>query len=258
MSPALPARRHAVLVKPSVAAAEQEAASLIAQLLVAGPNAVLGLATGRSMIGVYEELVRRCERGDVSFARAQSFNLDEYCGLPAEHPASFAAYMDRHLFGAVDIDPARAHLPDGNAPDGARAYEDAIAAAGGIDLQLLGIGRNGHIGFNEPGSDRDTRTRIVDLAQETRKANAPDFPDGLPVPDRAITMGIATIMKARRIVLLATGAAKAEALADALEGAVGKHNPASFLRLHPDVTIVCDPEAAHTLTPPTEMEKRHG
>jgi glucosamine-6-phosphate deaminase len=231
---------------PDAAAAEAAVAARLIARLAAAPDSVLGLATGRSMIGVYRHCVAAYRAGRVSFARMTSFNLDEYCDLPEGHPSSFAAYMREHLFGKVDADPARTHLPEGGA-DGAEAYEAAIRAAGGIDLQLLGVGRNGHIGFNEPGSPPDSRTRIVTLSPDTREANATDFPPGESVPERAVTMGLATILSARAIVLLATGAAKAEALAAALTGPVTTTLPASFLRHHSDVTVICDEDAASRL-----------
>lgn len=231
---------------PDAEAAEAAVASRLIAALGAAPDAVLGLATGRSMVGVYRRCVAAFRGGAVSFARMTSFNLDEYCDLRAGHEASFRAYMQRELFDHVDADPARTHLPEGSA-EGARAYEDAIAAAGGIGLQLLGVGRNGHIGFNEPGSPPDSRTRIVTLSPDTRAANKGDFPPGESVPERAVTMGLATILSARSIVLLATGAAKAEALAAALHGPVTTSVPASFLRHHPDVSVICDEEAAARL-----------
>ncbi|GHA29843.1 putative glucosamine-6-phosphate deaminase 2 [Devosia pacifica] len=247
-----------IIIAENTDAAERAAAALIEASILAKPASVLGLATGRSMIGVYRALVAAYAESRISFSQVASFNLDEYCGLAPNHPASFAHYMNEHLFDAVDIRRDQAHLPDGNATDAAKSYERAIAEAGGIDLQLLGIGRNGHIGFNEPGSDAATRTRVVELARQTQDANAADFPAGTPVPDHAITMGIATILEARQIVLLATGAAKADAVFAAVNGEVGTHNPASFLRTHSDVTIICDRDAARRLPHPAQAETRHG
>jgi glucosamine-6-phosphate deaminase len=193
----------------------------------------------------------------LSFARVTSFNLDEYCGLPADHPSTFLAYMREKLFSLVDIDASKAHLPDGSAvdPDAvAAAYEASIAKAGGIDLQLLGIGQNGHIGFNEPGSPAISRTRRVSLSPLTLAANAADFPSGEMPPPHAITMGIATILEAREIILLATGAGKAAALEAAINGPVSENCPASFLRLHPHVTIVCD-IAAYPAAAPQQQSR---
>ena len=245
-----PAPSPTLVVRPTREAAEGVVADFLAASIRQSAGIVLGLATGRSMVGVYRRLVEAHRAGELSFARTRSFNLDEWCGLAPTHPASFAAYMRNHLFGHVDIAPAAWHLPAAGAPDAGPAYEAAIAAAGGIDVQLLGIGRNGHIGFNEPGSARTSRTRIVTLDASTRAAAAGDFPPGESVPQTAMTMGVATILEARRIVLLATGAAKAEALAAALEGPETPANPASFLKSHPRVSIVADrAAAAHLATP---------
>jgi glucosamine-6-phosphate deaminase len=228
-------------------AVADHAAAHIVQRLTDEPDLVLGLPTGETPRGIYARLVEACRRGEVSFANAASFNLDEYLGLPPDHPASYHTYMREMLFRHIDIDPARAHLPDGLATDttaeGLR-YEQAIVEAGGIDLMVLGIGSNGHIGFNEPGSPFDSRTRPVRLTEATRAANRRSFPAGETVPKSAITMGIATILDAREILLVATGAAKAEALAAALHGPLSPQCPASALRRHSAVTVVCDGAAA--------------
>jgi len=229
-------------------AAETDLAARVAAQLRRKPDTVLGLATGNSMIGVYRALVEMHRNDGLSFSRATSFNLDEYCGLPAGHPASFASYMRDHFFAHVDMPAQSAHLPE---EDGCAAYEAAIAEKG-IDLQILGIGRNGHIGFNEPGAAVTSRTRVVELALATRAANERDFPEGETVPTHAVTMGIATILSARSILLLATGEAKAKALAQALDGPITPHNPASFLRLHSDVAVICDSDAARFLSSPRE------
>lgn len=235
-------------VLESPAAAEARVAELVAETVRAKPAVILGLATGRSMIAVYAQLVRQYRAGTLSFAQCTSFNLDEYCDLPASHPSSFASYMRQHLFDHADFAPGACHLPDPTGTDAsADAYENAIRTAGGIDLQLLGVGRNGHIGFNEPGAPFASRTRRVTLAESTRSANAPDFPPGEAVPSSAVTMGIATIMDAKRIVLLATGAAKADALARALIGTVDPECPASILQKHHDVTVICDRAAVAAL-----------
>ncbi|WP_118136962.1 glucosamine-6-phosphate deaminase [Oceanicella sp. SM1341] len=246
MSPLLQA---AIRVLPDAEAVAGEAARLIGDHLAAEPAAVLGLATGRTPLGIYRRLAARHAAGGLSFARATSFNLDEYRGLGPDHPASFAAYMRRELFGRVDLPASRAHVPPGlgDAAEAAARYEAQIAAAGGIGLQLLGIGRNGHIGFNEPGAPFDSRTREVVLDESTREANAPDFPPGTEVPARALTMGIGTILEARRILLVATGAAKAEALRRAFRAPPDTACPASALTAHPDLTLVCDRAAAALL-----------
>jgi glucosamine-6-phosphate deaminase len=237
-----------LLIHDTPAAAALRTAQFVADAVRAHPACVLGLATGRSMIEVYAQLVRAHRAGQMSFAGCTSFNLDEYCDLPAGHPSSFTSYMRRHLFNHVDFAPGHWHLPDGaGTPESADAFERAIRAAGGIDLQLLGVGLNGHIGFNEPGSAPASRTRKVGLVPSTRQANAPDFPADEAVPEAAVTMGIATILDARHIVLLATGAAKADALRRAFQGPVDPECPASILQRHDRVTVICDTAAASAL-----------
>lgn len=239
-----------VLVLPDAAAAAARAAALVADTLRSQPAPVIGLATGGTMEAVYAELRRRHRDEGLSFAGATTFNLDEYVGLAPDHPQSYRQTMAQLLFDHVDLDPARCHLPRGDAPDPeaeAARYETAIDAAGGIDLQLLGIGRNGHIGFNEPTSSLGGRTRIKTLTAETREANARFFGSLAEVPRYAITMGPATIMDARHCVLLATGAAKAQAVARMIEGPLGADCPATVLQWHPKATIVLDAEAAGRL-----------
>lgn len=238
-----------VLILDGAEAAAERVAEMVAARLGSTPGAVLGLATGETMRPVYARLVALHREGRADFAGAATFNLDEYVGVGPGHPASFAAFMRETLFDHVNLDPARCRLPRGDAPDPeaeARAYEAAIAAAGGIDLQVLGIGRNGHLAFNEPTSSLASRTRIKTLTEATRRANAPAFaPD--PVPRHAITMGIATILEARACVLLATGAAKAEAVARMVEGPLGADCPATALQMHPAATVVLDAAAAGRL-----------
>ncbi len=224
--------------------AERAATMMLRDHLVSQAKPVLGLATGRTMLNVYALLRKWHHEGSLSFSNASSFNLDEYCGLAHDDPASFAHYMRSHLFDHVDIAHHCVHFPDDEAPV---QFDRLIELHGGIGLQLLGIGRNGHIGFNEPGSRVEDRTRIVTLADATRKANAGDFPDGQMPPEKAVTMGVATILDARRIVLLATGIEKAEALRQALRGPIGPQCPASYLQLHDDVTVICDSNAARLL-----------
>ncbi len=239
-----------VLICASAADAIARAARQVVATIAAKPGAALGLATGATFAPVYAALVAAHRAGEVSFARVASFNLDEYVGLPAAHPQSYRSEMRRMLFDHVDIDPARAHLPDGNAADPdaeAARYDRAIAAAGGIDLQLLGLGVNGHIGFNEPSSSLGSRTRTKDLAPPTIAANRRFFPAGEEPPRQSITMGVATIMEARDILLLATGAAKAAALRATVEGPVTAFCPASALQFHPRVTVLCDEAAASGL-----------
>jgi glucosamine-6-phosphate deaminase len=225
--------------------ASNAVADLIERRMLENPAMTLGLATGATPRLVYRKLVERA--GAPSWRRVRCFNLDEYVGLDADHPASFARYMRELLFNHVDVAMNRTHIPDGTAPDldvAAKAYEQLIVENGGIDLQLLGIGRNGHIGFNEPGSAHESKTRKVRLAPSTIDANRPDFPEGEEPPATALTMGIGTILAAREIALLATGSAKAEALAAALQGPVSIDCPASALRRHGAVTVFCDEDAA--------------
>jgi glucosamine-6-phosphate deaminase len=203
------------------------------------PRVVLGLPTGRTPIGMYERVVRECSREYHCFRDVTTFNLDEYAGVPPEHPASYSTYMRQHLFDHVDLDPANAHLPNGMAPDldvECLRYEREIRDAGGLALTFLGLGRNGHIGFNEPGTPFDARTRVVELTESTRKANAENFPDG-HVPTHAITMGIATILESQRIVLLVAGEGKEGAIERLRAGEITEEFPASALWRHGDVTV---------------------
>lgn len=204
------------------------------------PKSVLGLPTGRTPVGMYDQVVQQCAREPACFSEISTFNLDEYVGIPKEHPGSYFAFMREHLFADVDIDPSRSNLPDGMARDleaECTRYEARIRAAGGLDLTFLGLGRNGHIGFNEPGTPFDSRTRVVQLHESTRSANASLFEDG-HVPTHAITMGIGTILKSRRIVMLVSGTGKEEAVARLREGKPDPAFPASALWLHPDVTVL--------------------
>lgn len=239
-----------VLVMPSAERAANRAAGLIVDTLAAEPACVLGLATGSTMEPVYADLIARHHAGAISFANVTSFNLDEYVGLSPDHPQSYRQTMRRLLFDHIDIDPVRCHLPRGDTADPhveAARYDAAITAAGGIDIQLLGIGHNGHIGFNEPTSSLGARTRIKTLTRSTRNANARFFGDADAVPRYAITMGIANILEAGHCVLVATGKAKAEAVARMIEGPLGADCPATALQLHPKATVIVDREAAAQL-----------
>jgi glucosamine-6-phosphate deaminase len=227
------------------------AARFTSRQVRARPSLVLGLATGRTMIAYYRELVALHRAGEVSFAGCTSFNLDEYVGIPEDHPSSYHAFMRRHLGSHVDLPPARMHLLDGNARDvlhEAAGYEAAIRQAGGIDLQLLGIGQNGHVAFNEPGSSLASRTRVKRLTPSTMKANAEDFGSPDAVPKYVMTMGVGTILDARFVLLLASGASKARAVAAMIEGPVTAQRPASVLQLHRHAFVVADPDAAAALT----------
>lgn len=216
------------------------------------PKIVLGLATGSTPMGIYRELIQLHQAGQTDFSIATTFNLDEYYPIRPEHPQSYFSYMKKHLFDHVNINLENTHIPTGNTKDvekQCREYEEKIARAGGVDLQLLGIGRNGHIGFNEPGTAFEQATHIVKLADETIQDNARFFETEDLVPTQAITMGIKTIMQSKEILLLANGIQKAQALKDAICGPVTTEVPASVLQLHPNVTFVLDKDAASLLPP---------
>jgi glucosamine-6-phosphate deaminase len=221
----------------------------VAALVAAKPCAVLGLATGSSPLAVYRDLGRRQAAGELSLAAAQAFLLDEYVGLPPGHAQSYRAFVARELEAQVDLAPGAVQGPDVHAPDLAAAcdrYEAAIRAAGGVDLQILGIGTDGHIGFNEPGSSLASRTRIKTLTDRTRRDNARFFSEPDEVPRHVVTQGVGTILEARHLVLLAFGEAKADAVAAAVEGPVTAMVPGSALQLHPHATVVVDePAASH-------------
>jgi glucosamine-6-phosphate deaminase len=240
-----------VLIFPDAAAAVAHVASAVLDQVAAHPETVLGLATGATMQGVHAGVVGQAAARGVRFDRVTSFNLDEYWRLPPDHPGSFTRAMRQTVFDPLGMDPARSHLPDGMAADPqaeSARYESLIAAAGGIDLQLLGIGVNGHIGFNEPTSSLASRTRLVALAAATLAANRASFPQPGSMPTHALTMGIASILDARRCLLLALGPAKARAIAGMAEGPLSAMCPASALQLHPATTVVLDPAAASALT----------
>lgn len=221
-------------------------AGIITGLVQTKPDAVLGLATGGTPVGIYEELVKTYKRGVVSFRNVTSFNLDEYVGLPVTHPESYYSYMDQHLFKHIDLPQEQRHLPDGNAPDPkeeCKRYDALLAKSKQIDLQLLGIGHNGHIGFNEPDHALMSGTHLVELKPVTREANARFFPSLDDVPTHAITMGMATILKAKMILLVVRGADKAEIIHKALTGPIATEVPASLLQTHPHLVVLLDSEA---------------
>lgn len=227
------------------------AAAKIAAVVDAKPGAALGLATGSSPLAIYAELGRRVEAGRLDLSRNAAFALDEYVGLPPEHPESYADTIRRTVTEPLRMDPALVHTPDGmaaNIPAACQAYEDAIASAGGVDVQILGIGSNGHIGFNEPTSSLTSRTRIKTLTPSTRHDNARFFTErGEQVPTHCLTQGLGTIMAARELVLVATGERKAEAIARAVEGPITSMTPASILQFHRRATVVIDEAAASGL-----------
>jgi glucosamine-6-phosphate deaminase len=226
-------------------------ADIVAAAITAGNGrAVLGLATGSSPLPAYRELIRRHRTEGLSFARVSAYLLDEYIGLPDGHPQAYREVIRRELTGQLDIDPAEVHGPDGVHPDPAKAaaeYEGAVLAGGPIDVQLLGIGSNGHLGFNEPGSSLRSPTRVVALTERTRRDNARFFRSLAAVPRRVITQGLGTISRAEHLVLIASGAGKAAAVADALEGPLSATCPASVLQWHPRVTVLLDEAAASRL-----------
>ncbi len=226
------------------------AAQLVAHELNAKPNAVLGLATGGTPLALYRELVQMHREEGLDFSQVTTFNLDEYVGLDRNHPQSYHHFMHDNLFRHINVAPQNIHIPSGtthNYEAFCKWYEDQIESAGGIDLQVLGIGSDGHVAFNEPGSSLGSRTRIKTLAQQTIQDNARFFENPDDVPIYAITMGVGTILEARRLLLLASGESKAEAVAAAIEGPVTSLCTASALQLHPDAIILLDTEAASQL-----------
>lgn len=227
----------------------ESGAGMITGLVLTKPDAVLGLATGGTPVGIYEELVKFCKKGRVSFKRVTTFNLDEYVGLPEDHPESYHTYMKRHLFDHIDIPQEQAHIPNGNASDPeeeCRLYNKLLEAAKQIDLQILGLGHNGHIGFNEPDHSLISGTHLVHLKKETREANARFFDSIEDVPSQALTMGVGTILKAKTILLVVRGADKAEIVHRALTGPITTELPASLLQTHPNLVVLLD-EAAGRL-----------
>lgn len=247
-----------VLIFPTKAEAIEKAGDLITEKIRSNPTCTLGLATGGTMEPLYARLRAKGESLDCS--RVTTFNLDEYVGIGPSHPQSYHAYMRLQLFDHLNFDPSNTHIPIGDAPDleqEADRYERAVQDSGGIDLQLLGIGANGHIGFNEPCSSLGSRTRLKTLTSATRDANARFFKDHEVVPRYAITMGIKTILDAKEVVVLATGSKKAKACREMIEGAVSSYWPASALQLHPKVTALLDEEAAADLELREYLETVH-
>jgi len=244
-----------VVIRPDAGAATDLVASLIQRAIRHKPDLTLGLATGRTMEALYAKLAdEHLGDGGTDYSCVTTFNLDEYIGLPPEHPCSYRSYMQRHLFDRVNVRPENTHVPDGMASNTETAcarYESLIATAGGIDLQVLGIGRTGHIGFNEPLSAMFSRTRAKALTPETMDQNRPLFPDPDMMPHRAITMGVGTILDAKRCLLLVTGEEKAGIVARALEGPVTSMISATALQMHPHCTVALDEAAAAALTQKT-------
>ena len=239
-----------VIIKENYEKMSEEAAAIIRDAIHLKPNLVLGLATGSTPIGTYKELIRMHEAGELDFSKVLTFNLDEYVGLPSTHDQSYHYFMHENLFNHININPANVHVPSGVVKDFDRYcqwYEDEIAKVGGIDLQVLGIGSDGHIGFNEPGSSLASRTRIVTLTEDTIKDNARFFESEEDVPRFAITMGVGTIMEAGLCLLLANGEKKADPVEALVEGPITSQVTASALQMHPNATVIIDEAAASKL-----------
>lgn len=246
-----------ILLEPDYEGMSLRVARLVAAEIRSNPQLVLGLATGSTPLGVYQHWKTWTKRQELSFADVTTFNLDEYVGLSPEHPQSYHQFMKTQLFEEIDVSPVRTHLPNGAAEDVARQcaeYDQLILEAGGIDVQLLGIGHNGHIGFNEPGEAFGVGTHVVQLQESTRQANARFFEHPEDVPRAAVTMGLRSIMNTRMIVLLASGADKADAVYRALLGPVTPEMPASILQMHPNCLVILDYAAAAKL--PESMQQR--
>ena len=227
----------------------QLGAQIIAGVIKNNPNAVLGLATGTSPIGIYQNLVEMCQKGEISFANVKTVNLDEYVGLDGTHPQSYRYFMNDNLFNHVDIDKANTFVPNGVAENLQEECARYTTLVNNLvqDIQLLGIGSNGHIAFNEPGTPFDSTTHVVNLTENTIKDNSRLFEDISQVPTKALTMGIANIMNAKRILIVANGKNKAQAVYDMVKGQVNTTCPASVLQNHPDVTVIVDEDAASLL-----------
>ena len=240
-----------IIIKSDYDAMSEEAAQLTLQAWRKKKNLVLGLPTGNTPVGLYARLAGLCERGEMDFSEVVTFNVDEYLGLDDQHPQSFAQYMDVHLFRHVNIKRENTHMLSGipaEVEEHCRAYERKIRSVGGIDVQVLGIGVDGHIAFDVPGSSLVSRTRLLTLTRETFKANARYYEKESDVPRFCLTMGVGTILEARSIILIASGRGKAESVARAIEGPVTASHPASALQLHPHVTFILDEEAASKLS----------
>ena len=240
-----------IVVTPDYESLSEEAAEVVAKAVLAKPTLSLGLPTGSTPLGMYQALIRKHRSGGLDFSSAKTFNLDEYAGISPAHPQSFHTYMRARFFDYVNLAAKNTHIPDGS-PDTnptveANRYESSIYQSGGIDLLIVGVGMNGHIAFNEPGSPFDSRTRVVTLAPETLKKVSQEFGTSKGIPQIAITVGIGNVLEARRILMLASGAAKAEIVRRALRGPVSEAVPASALQLHPDVITILDEEASGTL-----------
>lgn len=239
-----------IIIQPTQEDCARIGGKIVANLLRQKANAVLGLATGSTPVALYEEMIRMRRDEDLDFSHVTTFNLDEYIGLPGDHPCSYRHFMQQQLFNHINVRPERTHVPNGLAVDikaECNAYESSIQAVGGIDMQVLGLGSDGHIAFNEPGSSLGSRTRIKTLTQKTREDNARFFDSIDEVPRHCITMGVGTIMECRKLLLFAFGESKAEIIARAVEGPITSMVPASALQLHQNVKILVDEAAASKL-----------
>ena len=238
-----------IIIKKDYSEISSESAMIIANQIKAKPDSVLGLATGSTPLGLYKELIRLHLNGDIDFSNVTTFNLDEYVGLSNDHPQSYSAFMHDNLFSKINIKKENVHIPNGNHPNDKECerYESLIKSCGGIDLQILGIGSDGHIAFNEPSSSLGSRTRIKTLTQETVRDNARFFDNITDVPKFAVTMGVGTIMEAKRILLLASGSAKAKAITKAIEGPISSMCSASAIQIHPKTVVMVDDDAAKEL-----------
>jgi glucosamine-6-phosphate deaminase len=239
-----------VIIKKTYDEICKEAGKIVKAALKKKPDLVLGLATGTTPLGLYKEMIRMHKKEGMDFSKVSTFNLDEYLGLAPNHPQSYRFFMDDNLFNHINIQKKNTHVPDGKTKDAIKfceQYEQAMKDVGGIDLQVLGIGRDGHIGFNEPGSSLGSRTRVKTLTRETIEDNSRMFKSMDEVPHYAITMGVGTVMDAKKCLLLANGWKKARPIADMVEGAVSQQCTASVLQLHRDVVVLLDEEAAFEL-----------
>ncbi len=236
-----------IIVENDYQAMSKKAALIVASQITLKADTKLGLATGATPLAMYDKLIEMYKQNEINFSEVQSFNLDEYCGLGENHPNSYHYYMYDNFFNNINIKKENVHIPNGTAENfnkECRDYEESIKKERGIDLQILGVGSNGHIGFNEPAEKLNVATEVVDLKPETIKANSRYFDRKDEVPKKAISMGMATILKADRIVLLASGKNKAEAIKNAVNGKISTKDPASLLQTHPQLTILLDKEAA--------------
>lgn len=234
-----------IITVPTYEKMSRQAANIISAQVIMKPDCVLGLATGSSPVGVYRQLIDWYHKGDIDFSQVTSVNLDEYVGLSGDHPQSYRYFMQENFFNHINIDPSRTFVPCGTASDPAAEcaeYDARIKRMGGIDLQLLGIGLDGHIGFNEPADSFVTATHVADLHESTIRANSRFFASEADVPKQAISMGMVSIMQAKKILLIANGPAKKEVLFRAFNGPITPALPASILQLHPDLTVIFSEE----------------